>query len=107
MQQTARSYWSRGRCKPLEAGGSAALPATTASLPLLIVVDVVVEIQVHFVQVESRDLFCPKEEQLRERDVLASPDFPIAILQTVPARGWCPWNPAQDRRFILLLFQHP
>jgi hypothetical protein len=49
-------------------------------------VDVVVEIQVHFVQVESRDLFCPKEEQLRERDVLASPDdFPIAILQTVPS----------------------
>ena len=80
----ARS-WSRGRCKPLEAGGSAALPATTASLPLLIVVDVVVEIQVHFVQVESRDLFCPKEEQLRERDVLASPDFPIAILLTVPS----------------------
>ena len=86
--QTARSYWSRGRCKPLEAGGSAALPATpasAASAPGTPIVDVVVEIQVHFVQVESRDLFCPKEEQLRERDVLASPDFPIAILQTVPS----------------------
>ena len=48
--------------------------------------DVVVEIQIHFVQVEGRDLFCPEEEQLRARDVLASPDdFPIAILQTVPS----------------------
>ena len=84
MQQTARSYWSRGRCKPLEAGGSAALPATPASAtsaPGAPIVDVVVEIQVHFVQVESRDLFCPKEEQLRERDVL-----PVLISQSPSSR---------------------
>ena len=96
----ARS-WSRGRCKPLEAGGSAALPATPASAtsaPGTPIVDVVVEIQVLFVQVESRDLFCPKEEQLRARDVLASPDPPChppdGPLKRVPTNvapeaAWC------------------
>ena len=72
-------------------------------------VDVEVETEVHLVEVEARALFCPPEEQLRERQVIATPDVPSAALQCAPTRGWVyawVWLPAQDRRFIVLQFEN-
>ena len=95
--------------------GSGSLRVRGRRLGVLPFVDVVVEIEVHLVEVEARALFCPPEEQLRERQVIATPDRPSAVIQCGPARGWvyaCVWLPAQDRRligsrFIVLLSETP
>ena len=58
--------------------GSGSLRARGHRLGVRLFVDVIVETEVHLVEVEARPLFCPPEEQLRERQAIASPDVPSA-----------------------------
>ena len=70
---------------------------------MVLFVDVIVEVEVHLVQVEARHVFGAMVEQLRERQVIATPEIPSAVRQCGPTRGWvyiCVRLPAQDRRLI-------
>ena len=95
--------------------GSGSLRARGRRLGVRLFVDVVVETEVHLVQVEARGLFCRPVKQVRERHVIATPVSPDAVLQSGPAKGWvyaCVRLPAQDRRligsrFIVLLSETP
>ena len=78
---------------------------------MMFALDVDVEVQVQAVKVVAREPLPRKAEQLRERDVIAASDFPVAFVQWLePARGWVwwgPWLPSQEQGAIFLLFQDP
>ena len=78
---------------------------------MVLAVDVVVEAHVHLVKVKARETACPKLEQLRERDVIAPSDIPVAFVQWLqPARGWVcsgPWLPSKDQGAIAFRLQDP